>query len=1186
MNTHIQHKVFFWISFILLFIQAQNEAFASHAQSADLTYECLGGSQYRIHLSLYRDCAGVAAPTTATIDISSASCGQNLTLTLNQVAGTGIEVTPICATMTTQCSGGSNPGVQEYKYAGVITLPVACADWVFGYTVCCRNAAIGTILNPAAENLYVEAHLDNLNFPCNNSPVFSNPPIPFVCVGQPYCFNNGSYDADGDSLSYTLIAPETGPGATVTYNSPYSAAQPVSSSPLVTFNGASGDMCMNPTALEVTVFAVLVEEWRGGEKVGSVMRDIQLRTITCTNNNPYVNGINNTGTYSLMACAGAPVMFTIDTYDADISQNVSITWNAGISTAGFSSSGGSRPVGTFSWTPTTADISSSSHCFTVTVTDDNCPYNGSQIYSFCITVTGLSISTTATDANCGASNGTAQVTVLAGTGPFSYSWDSGSLNDFQNGLGAGTYTVSVTGAGGCSSTATATVNNGPAPGNITISASNISCYGSSNGTATVTMSGGVGPYSYIWSTGSTSATISGLLPGIYYVSGITGNGCVTNDSVIITQPAAPLSYTMSHTNVSCYGMSDGSATAMPAGGTGPYNYSWNTSPVQTTASASSVVAGNYTVMITDANGCSAMGFASVTQPPALNANAMTVSDVSCYGYNDGFTTVGASGGAGSFSYAWNTVPAQYTQNATSLPAGTYAVTVTDATGCTATSSAVVTEPTALALSTAAFPLSCYGSDNGQTVVIPSGGVGSYSYQWLPTGGTGASATGLSPGTYTIYVTDGNGCAINSSLTVTEPAPLVLSATGNTTICLGQNTVISASASGGTGGYTYTWPGLGSGASQTVSPTVPSAYSVSATDANGCVSNSASVNINVTSLTAANLSVSGSTAICYGNFATIAASVSGNTGTVSVSWSHGLGSTYGPFVVYPVTTTTYSITVTDACGTSVMGTVPVTVHPLPVIDIAPQSATACGVVELTMTDHSTTNAGSLFHWYFGDGTQAYGPDPVHSYYTSGIYTVTLSVTSAFGCTNTATTTNTVVVNAPSKAEFTAEGKDGSILSPVFKFHNGSTNSASYYWTLGDGHSSNLFEPEHNYGHEGQYLVTLYTESSGGCKDSMSRLVEVRPVFTLYIPNAFTPNGDGTNDYFAPKGAEISKFKMMIFDRWGEMIFQTSDIGEGWDGKANGGDRIAENAVYVYKIQVRDFADNAHNYMGHVTLLSEE
>jgi gliding motility-associated-like protein len=1186
MNTQITHRVFFWISFIVMFIQSQNEAFASHAQSADITYQCLGGNQYQVNLSFYRDCAGVAAPTTATIDISSASCGQNLTLTLNPINGTGIEVSPICSQMTTQCSGGTYPGVQEFKYSGIITLPMQCADWTFSFSLCCRNASINTIANPSAENIYVQAVLNNLDFPCNSSPSFSNPPIPFVCVGQPYCFNNGSSDADGDSLYYSLITPATGVGITVTYNNPYSSSQPLLSAPAVSFDNISGDMCMSPTSLEVTVFAVLVEEWRNGVLIGSVMRDIQLRTINCTNNNPYVNGINNTNTYSMGACAGNPVSFTVSSFDIDSSQNVTINWNNGIAGATFTSSGGSRPTGTFNWTPTAADVSTSPYCFTVTVRDDNCPYNGNQTYSFCITVSDLAITTSSTNANCGASNGTAQVDVTSGIGPFTYQWSEGSLTSNQNGLQAGTYTVSVTNAAGCITTATATVGSGYAPGNIQMDSSNVTCFGVNDATVEVNVNGGAQPYSYAWSNGDTTAIISSLAPGTYSVTVTTANGCITTGSATVSQPVIPLSYSSSQTNVTCNGGSDGSASVNVTGGWGSYTYNWNTVASHNTASVSNLAAGNYTCEITDGNGCVMNATFVISEPAPLMASAMVINNVTCHGLSNGYAIVGASGGTGIYTYTWNTSPAQTSQSINGLSAGNYSVQVMDANNCTANSSVTITEPAPLSLASAAFPVSCNGSCDGQGIIIPAGGTPGYTYQWLPDGGTGASAAGLCPGTYTATVTDGNGCTINASLSVTQPAVITVSASGSTTICQGQNTQISASASGGSGSYTYNWTGIGTGATQIVSPSVATTYSVTAMDANGCASSASSVSISVTSLTAANLVVSGASAICYGNSTTVSSAVSGNTGPVTVNWSAGLGNGNGPFVVSPASTITYTVTVTDACGHSVTGSVPVTVNPLPVISLTPQSVTACGDATVSFAENSGTNYGGFFNWSFGDGNFSSFTMPTHTYDHSGNFIIDLTVTSVQGCENSGSTVCHVIVNKPSVADFSTEALDGTTISPEYKFYDQSRFAASYSWDFGDGSTSTVASPQHLYASKGNYRVTLITASNEGCMDTISKDVEIMPVFTLYIPNAFTPDGNNTNDYFTAKGDEITEFKMMIFDRWGEMIFQTNDIQTGWDGTANNGSKVAEDGVYVYKITVKDYEYKSHAYVGHVTLLNEE
>jgi len=1187
MKTHLTYRVFLVISFLILFIQSQNEAYASHAQSADITYQCLGGNQYQISLSFYRDCAGVAAPNTASINISSASCGQNFNVNLNRIVGTGIDVTPICAQMTTQCSGGQYPGVQEYIYRGVVNLPAQCTDWVMSFNLCCRNTSIGTIQNPGGENIYVEANLDNLNFPCNNSPTFSNAPIPFVCVGQPYCFNNGSYDADGDSLYYTLINPATGPNTTVTYIAPYSATQPLASLPAITFNNITGDMCMNPAQLQVTVFAVLVQEYRNEVLVGSVMRDIQLRTITCTNNNPYVNGINNTGVYALTACAGAPINFNINTFDADANQNVSITWNNGINGAVFTSSGGSRPTGTFSWTPTTADIGNASTCFTVTVQDDNCPYNGSQTYSFCITVTGIILNTSSTDANCGASNGTASVQILSGAGPFTYQWlPSGGNNLNANGLQAGLYTVVVAGSGGCSSTANVTVGMGAAPGNISTNGTNVSCFGGNNGVASVNVNGGQQPYTYLWSNGATTATINNLTAGVYLITVTTANGCVTNSSATITEPIAPLAFTSSQSNVTCNGLNNGQAAVVAIGGTLPYTYSWNTLPIQTSAVANNLYAGNYSVIISDNNGCTTTGNFVITQPTLLTSNAMAVNQVTCNGLANGQAIVGATGGVGAYTYSWSTNPIQNTQSITGLSPGTYIATVTDASNCTSMSSVVITEPLPLTLSTAGLPATCFGTATGQGIVIPSGGTTSYSYQWLPNGGTGASANGLSAGTYSITVTDANGCTAISSVSIIQPSPLVLTASGATTICLGQNTTLSANASGGTAGYVYNWSGVGSGSTQVVSPTTTTVYDVIATDANGCVSNISTVAINVTSLTASNLMITPPISICNGNSTSISANVSGNTGPVTITWNNALGTGNGPFTVSPSVTTNYIVTVTDACNNSITGTVPVTVHQLPVINLSPQSAIGCGEAALTFVDNSTGNNGAQYNWNFGDGTTSTQTSPTHIYTQTGTYSVNVLVTSVQGCSAVSNTFATVLVHAPSKAIFTADALDGTTISPIYKFSNQSVNAATYFWDLGDGTITTQLNPEHTYPAKGEYLVTLKTESINGCRDSLTVMVEIKPEFTLYIPNAFTPDGNGTNDYFTAKGQEISEFKMMIFNRWGEMIFESDDIYYGWDGRANGGTDVAQTGVYVYKIKVRDYKQKYYDYTGHVTLLAAQ
>lgn len=1259
-------KTISWICFIIAFIQSQNEAFASHAQSADLTYECLGGNQYRLTLSFYRDCAGTTAPNSVPINASSASCNQNLNITLNQVPGTGQDVTPICPTMTTQCTGGSNPGVQEYIYSGIINLPMQCTDWVFSFSLCCRNASIGTINNPSGENIYVESHLNNLNFPCNSSPVFSNPPIPFVCVGQPYCFNHGATDPDGDSLTYTLVAPATGPSTTVTYVSPYSPSQPIASSPAVSFNNLTGDICMTPTQIQVTVLAVLVQEWRAGVLVGSVVRDIQLRTIPCNNNNPYVDGINGTNQYSLTACAGSNISFNINTFDIDASQNVTITWNNAIAGATFTTSGGSRPVATFNWTPTAAQVSNTSYCFTITVSDNNCPYNGSQTYSFCITVTGLSLTTTATPANCGASNGTATATVSGGAGPYTYQWSpGGGNNSTATGLAAGNYNVLVTDAAGCSVTASVTVPVGQANSNLNITATNVSCNGGNNGSATANVSGGQQPYTYLWSNSSTAQTITNLTPGSYSLTVTNGAGCITTGSITITQPLFSLSASSSSTSTTCFGSSNGTGTVVATGGTSPYSYIWSTSPLQTTQTATGLAAGNYNITVIDNNGCTAAltvtvnqpspvspsvaqitspscnggsngtatgsatgGSApyvyswntlpsqngitannlsagnyilsvsdnngctgsipfSVTQPLPVSVNFSSIANVSCNGGSNGSATAGATGGTSPYSYTW-TISNQAVNSATAnnLAAGNYNVTATDANGCTASNNVTINQPsplTATMLSTT--NVSCNGGNNGAATAAANGGTSPYTYSWntVPAQ-VNNNANTLTAGNYTATITDQHGCTTTASVIISEPLPIVTSATGNATICPNQQTPVNASATGGNGNYNYYWqPSIGNGPSYTVSPAATTSYSVTAIDALGCTGNTATITVNVLQLSPQNLSVSAPISICQGSSAQISAMVTGVPQPVYFAWSPNIGTTGGPYAVAPSSSTTYVVTVTDNCANQVSASIPVTVNPLPIVTVTPQSGSGCDEVGFNFTDPNPGNSNATHQWSFGDGSYSFASPATHAFTLSGTYIVTLTVTSAQGCTDSSHAAYNVTVYTSPKAEFGTSASEVSILDPTVHFFDQSQNAIAWDWDFGDGNTSTLQDPFHTYAAKGTYTARLIAYSTGGCSDTTTEVISVNPETTIYIPNAFTPNGDGKNDVFTAEGIEITKFKMMIFDRWGEMIFASDDIEKGWDGRAKMGSGIAQEGVYVYKIRVTNFRGLDKEYTGHISLL---
>lgn len=990
------YKKSFWlVSILFLFlVQLPNSLFATHVQGGDITYTCLGGNQYRITMSFYRDCAGVAAPNTVPINAKSVSCGQDYTITLNRVAGTGIEVSPICPSLKTVCTGGTYPGVQEYIYSGITTLPAQCADWVFSSNISARNNAISTIVDPANQNLYIESVLDNLNFPCNNSPSFTNKPVPFICVGEPFCFNNGALDADGDSLYYALVTPLKGPGTPVTYISPYTATQPLSSTPPVSFNPKTGDICMTPSQLEVTVFSVVVKEYRKGKLIGSILRDIQLRTVTCNNNNPVLTGINGTGSFTTNACIGQPITFNIPSNDADAGQTLVLQWNSGIAGGTFNPGSGAHPTGVFSWTPTLADLNNVSNCFTVRVVDDNCPFNGSQTYSFCITLSTINVSITKKDANCTTANGSATVTAKDGTPPYTYSWaPAGGTNATTVGVPAGTYTCTVTDAKGCSKQISATVNSIPG-GTASISSfSNVGCNGAADGSITVSVSGGATPpFTYAWNPNvGTTATVNNLPVGTYSVTVTDAFGCTATASQAIIQPAA-LNVALSNTNVSCFNGSNGTATATVTGGTAPYTYSWMPGGFAT-SSISGLAIGTYTVSVTDSKGCKKTGTTTISQPPILEITPTTI-DATCGKANGGASVTGAGGFP---PYTWSWSGGQTTSTITNLTAGTYTVTIKDISLCTMSAAVTIKNiagPTATI--TTSTNVACKGGNTGSATISVSGGKPPYTYVWN-NGQTTPTATNLVAGIYSVIATDANGCAATANITITEPPLLVANVAGTSPVCFNdKNGSALVSATGGTAPYTYLWALTGTHTKDTIMNVGAGVYNVTVTDAKGCTKVATVTLVNPKIITT---SVVNTKALCFGTCTGTATATAANGFTpYTYLWNNSTAQTTA--TATGLCAGTYSVAVKDAHGCTSQASTTITAPTLLTSSISLTGNAKCfgacdGFAQVTAA------AGTppyTYNWMPGNITTSTATN-----LCAGSYTCT--ITDANGCTSTAIATIT-------------------------------------------------------------------------------------------------------------------------------------------------------------------------------------
>lgn len=402
-----------------------HEVRATHAMGGDLTYECLGNNQYRVKLSFYRDCNGVAAPTNCNnglrFYVSSAQCGANFNdcFSLQSVS----VITPICASETDRCLSSSGTyGVEKYVFTKVISLApwAGCGtDWTFRWDLCCRNNAITSLQNPGNQNLYLEAKLNNTLGGCNSSPTFLTNPAPFYCLGQSVSYNPGAFDADGDSLVYSLINPRGANGNNLAFNTGYSTLQPIlngGGAGSVQLNSSNGTLTVTPNSLQVAVLTYLVREFRNGVQIGSVTRDVQVVIRPCPGNTaPVASGINGTGNYFLTVCAGTPITFTVNSSDPNPGNVVSMTWNNGIPGATFSVAGSPFPTGTFNWTPTAANIGT--NLFTVNVVDNACPLTGANDFGYTIQVTPP-----LTPANAGPDQSVCgSTTTLAGVQPYQQS---------------------------------------------------------------------------------------------------------------------------------------------------------------------------------------------------------------------------------------------------------------------------------------------------------------------------------------------------------------------------------------------------------------------------------------------------------------------------------------------------------------------------------------------------------------------------------------------------------------------------------------------------------------------------------------------------------------------------------------------------------------------------------------------
>ncbi len=790
-------------------------------------------------------------------------------------------------------------------------------------------------------------------------------------------------------------------------------------------------------------------------------------------------------------------------------------------------------------------------------------------------------SVTPADVTCfNAANGVVTLNATGGTAPLQYSINNGisyqPANSFGN-LVPGNYSIIVADANGCTATASASITE---PAQLTATTSSVAalCNGNNNGSAAVNAGGGTAPYSYTWSNGSSGQPSAvNLIAGTYSVTVTDNNGCTAMASAIVTEPAVIL-VQESISGVSCYGLTNGAISTIVSGGTAPFSYLWsNATPGN---SITNVGAGGYTITVTDANGCTSIQTYTVLQPAELTSS-LSATATACFGTANGSVTTAVNGGTAPYSYNWSN--GITSSNLNGVSAGTYTVTVTDANGCTTISTQSVTSPDPLLSAVNATAVTCNGYGDGTATVSVNGGTSPYNYNWS-NGSTISTASGLNGGNINVTVTDANGCISTASILVQEPSALVVNVSGATTVCIGQSAAISAVASGGNGGYQFTWSNGITGANQIVTPGVTTSYLVNVVDSLGCPAVSTAMVVAVNP--ALSLSITPADTICEGDQVSISAVASGGDGgPYTYHWS-GSAVSGNTILVSPSVTTTYTVTVTDGCTTpSALAATTVEVNLLPVVNFTPVPASGCAPLEVYFDNSTiTTTPGAFYSWYFGDNTSSNDFEPVHWYYEPGSYTVTLKVISAEGCINQLIVQDAVTVYPVPVAGISASPPVASILHPVIDFTDTGTGSTSWLWDFGDNSSLvNEQNPQHTYLATGIYPVTLFVVNDHGCRDTAYYEVVVEGASTVYIPNAFSPNADGINDVFNVSGIGLSDVQMSIYNRWGQITFSSGNSLNGWDGTDMYSGAKCPIGVYVYVVKVKTFKGETNEFTGRVTLV---
>lgn len=789
----------------------------------------------------------------------------------------------------------------------------------------------------------------------------------------------------------------------------------------------------------------------------------------------------------------------------------------------------------------------------------------------------LLVELTASNELCfGSNDGTITAVASGGSGGYEYIWSDGTIGDTPTptGLAPTTYTVTVTDVNNCSTEDSITIE----PATMLVlsnTPSHVTCGGDADGAIDLDVSGGLEPYTFQWDNSETTEDISDLSGGMYIVEVTDANNCTEMISVTINEPPM-IEVTSSVENVLCFQGSDGAVDIDATGGMGTLTYEWQgpNSFNSMEEDLQDVIAGDYSLIVTDENDCSTSLAVNITEPATGMTGAIAPTNMICFGASDGTATVVPSGGTEPYIYEWNN--GETTATIDGLAAGTYSVTVTDAGNCSFTDEAMIENLPELTASLSQTSTTCHlGTDGtasvtsiayGNTAADPA----DFTYEWntTPIQYTSQANNLVGGAMYRVLITDNTGCQTIQDITIDQPTAIVLTQDNSQDVTCheGNDGQVSVSASGGIGTYTYQWDAATTfQTGETAENLSSGTYLVTATDANNCET---SMSVTVEEPRVLNIALSTVDIACYGEATgEISAEISGGIAPYNYEWSNG-STTQN---VDNLKAGDFQLMITDDNGCVMEATALVEQPDEPISGIINKEDITC---------RGGQDGVILVEGSGGNGPYTYSLD--NDVYTSSSQLIGLSANSyrvyikdSEGCIFL---TEPIVLENPERLEvdlgedIILEYGDATILTPEV---TGAVGEPMFEWTPGDTTLIDCIDcenPQVAPPYQVSYKVTVIDEN--GCESDDIITVYITKERKVFVPTGFTPNGDGANDLLlihGPSDTEVRSFQ--VFDRWGEKVFEDTGFNvnnrtRGWNGMFRNKEMGTGSYIWYLEVEYSD------------------